>query len=746
MQLKRSTLVSNTIWKVIASGMALLLLHGCSEKPPTTETPVQTAPATVQSSQAQLPQIRQPGYIPVDGDRIIAADKTPGEWLSHGRTYDEQRFSPLQSISDKNISALGLAWYFDLPHKRGVEATPLIADGVMYTTGSWSLVFALDARSGALLWQYDPKVDKEYAKNTCCDVVNRGAALWGKNVYVASLDGRLIALDRKLGTAVWEVDTRINQQDPYTITGAPRVVNGKVIIGNGGAEMGVRGYVTAYDAESGEQLWRFYTVPGNPADGFEDKTQEMIAKTWTGQWWENGKGGGTAWDAFAFDPELNLLYIGVGNGSTWNHKIRSPEGGDNLFVASIVAVDADSGEYVWHYQTTPGDTWDFTATQHMVLAELKIGEATRKVIMQAPKNGFFYVLDRTNGELLSANNYMPTTWASHIDMETGRPVEHPRARSGDGEFVVIPASVGAHTWHPMTYSRDTGYVYIPALANAAVYSDDHFTARRKTIVNLNYDMEALFSVPDDLTVEQRKAIGNGLRAVLIAWDPVSNTEVWRKEGGIYSGSGLLSTAGNLLFQGDLEGNFNAYAADSGEKLWTQQVQGGVMAAPISYEIDGEQYVAIMQGWGGDSALVLGGLVGQFNIENTSRVLVYKLGGKEKLPIPANRVEQALPTPTVASGSSQQVEQGREVYNLMCVACHGGNAASAGMVPDLRYRINDVAPAWQAIVMQGALRTNGMPAWDKLISPEEAEAIKAYVVHEATLGHARGEKRMVRVSN
>jgi quinohemoprotein ethanol dehydrogenase len=611
----------------------------------------------------------------VDGARIEAADAAPGEWLSHGRTYDEQRFSPLKIIDDGNISDLQLAWYFDLPHKRGVEATPLIADGVMYTTSTWSLVYALDAQSGELLWQYDPKVPKEYGAFACCDAVNRGAALWGDKVYVATLDGRLVALDRQSGALAWEVETRINQQDPYTITGAPRVVNGKVIIGNGGAEMGVRGYVTAYDAQSGEQLWRFYTVPGNPADGFEDETQAMIAKTWTGQWWKNGKGGGTAWDSFAFDPKLNLLYIGVGNGSTWNHKIRSPQGGDNLFVSSIVAVNADNGEYVWHYQTTPGDTWDFTATQHMILADLKIGEATRKVIMQAPKNGFFYVIDRVTGELLSANNYMPTTWATHIDLETGRPAEVPQARSGDGEFVVIPASVGAHTWHPMSYSADTGYVYIPALANAAVYRDDHYTARRDSIVNINYDMGALFSVPDELSLEQRMDIGKGLRAVLIAWDPVSNTQVWRKEGGLYSGSGLLSTAGNLLFQGDLEGRFNAYAADSGAKIWSQDVQGGVMAAPISYEIDGEQYVAVMQGWGGDSGLVLGGLVGQFNVENISRVLVYKLGGKAVLPVPADRQVQSLPAPVVTAGGPDQVGEGRELYNLYCVACRPGTNTS-----------------------------------------------------------------------
>jgi PQQ-dependent dehydrogenase (methanol/ethanol family) len=682
------------------------------------------------------------GINPVDGQRIQAANKTPGEWLTTGRTWSEQRFSPLKTVSDQNVSGLSLAWYYDLPHSRGVEATPLIADGVMYTTGSWSVVFAFDAKTGELLWQYDPKVPGEKARDACCDVVNRGVALWGDKVYVGTIDGRLVALDRATGEEAWVADTLINQEDPYTITGAPRVVNGKVIIGNGGAEMGVRGYVTAYDADTGKQIWRFYTVPGNPADGFESMTQEMIAQTWTGQWWENGKGGGTAWDSFAFDPELNLLYIGVGNGSTWNHKIRSPQGGDNLFLSSIVAVDADTGDYIWHYQTTPGDTWDFTATQHMILAELDIDGEQRKVLMQAPKNGFFYVLDRTNGELLSANNYMPTTWATHIDMETGRPVETPRARSGDPAFVIKPASVGAHTWHPMTYSPNTGFVYIPAMSNEARYLEDHFTARRKTSINLNYDMGTMLALPDELTIEERKKIASGLQAQLIAWDPVKNEEVWRKPGGAYSGSGLLSTAGNLLFQGDLEGNFSAYAADTGEKLWSQYVQGGVMAAPVTYVLEGQQYVAVMQGWGGDSGMAAGAITSNFGIRNASRVLVYKLGGQASLPVPPDLAEKALPAPTLAGGTAEQVEEGRTLYNLYCIACHGGNATSAGIIPDLRFRIDAIAPAWQAIVMEGGLKTNGMPGWKDFMTAEEAEAIKAYVVHEAKQGHARGEKRLV----
>jgi len=701
--------------------VAVSLLYGCSDKKP--EVSVASASA-------------------VNGERVEAADKTPGEWLTHGRTYSEQRFSPLTQITDKNVSNLALAWYSDLPTKRGIEATPLMADGKLYVTGSWGHALALDAKTGQTLWHFDPKVSKDYGVHACCDVVNRGVALWGDKVYVGSLDGRMIALNRESGAVAWEVDTRINDTDSYTITGAPRAVNGKIIIGNGGAEMGVRGYVTAYDAETGAQAWRFFTVPGNPADGFEDETQERIAKTWTGQWWEHGKGGGTAWDSFAYDPKLNLLYIGVGNGSSWNQKIRSPGGGDNLFLSSIVAVNADTGKYVWHYQTTPGDNWDYTATQSLILAELDINGAQRDVIMQAPKNGFFYVIDRASGELLSAEKYMPVTWATHVDMETGRPVEAPGVRSGSAELTIFPGPSGAHNWNPMSYSPATGYVYIPAMLTSAVYEDDFYAERRATVWDTNYSPNMVI-LPDGMTVAERAELGpDALRGVLVARDPVTNQEVWRKKLGFYAGGGVLTTKGNLLFQGDMQGNFSAYTADKGEKIWTQSVQSGVMAGPISYQLDGEQYIAVLQGWGGETGLPFGAISGPLGMVNISRVLVYKLGGEAKLPI-IELAEQALPAHNLKPGSSETIEQGREVYNTFCVVCHGGNAVSAGLIPDLRYRITELDAAWQGIVIDGTLKSNGMPAWDKYLSREEADAIKSYVVHEAGLGFDRGEARLVR---
>jgi quinohemoprotein ethanol dehydrogenase len=713
----------------------VLLLTSCDKRGSGEEDSASAPPSVEPASSSRT--------VGVDASRIINADSTPGDWLTHGRTYSEQRFSPLTQISDKNIADLGLAWYADLPTKRGVEATPLMADGKLYVTSSWSHVLALDARTGELLWHFDPKVPKDYSVHTCCDVVNRGVALWGDKVYVGSLDGRMIALDRDTGTVVWEVDTRINDIDSYSITGAPRVVNGKVIIGNGGAEMGVRGYVTAYDAETGALSWRFFTVPGNPADGFEDETQERIADSWTGEWWKHGKGGGTAWDSFAYDPELKLLYIGVGNGASWNQKIRSPEGGDNLFLSSIVAVNADTGKYVWHYQTTPGDNWDYTATQSLILAELDINGSQRKVIMQAPKNGFFYVIDRVTGELISAEKYMPVTWATHVDMKTGRPVEAEGVRSGSAELVISPGPSGAHNWNPMSYSPATGYVYIPAMLTSAIYEDDFYAERRKTVWNTNYSASTMVTLPDEMTVKQRAEIGpQALKGVLVARDPVSNREIWRQALGFYSGGGVLSTQGNLLFQGDMQGGFTAYAADTGKQLWSRSVQSGVMAGPISYQLDGEQYIAVLQGWGGETGVPFGAIAGPLNMVNISRVLVYKLGGEAQLPV-IELQEQTLSAPGLTTASSETVEQGRELYNTFCIVCHGGNAVSSGLVPDLRYRISELDPAWQTIVIDGVLKVNGMPAWDQFISRAEADAIKSYVIHEAELGHQRGERRMVK---
>jgi quinohemoprotein ethanol dehydrogenase len=441
----------------------LALAAACSREPaeePATE-PAAPAAEAAAPEQDNAERIRN-ATATINDARIRNANAEPGNWMSHGRTYDEQRFSPLDQIDEASVGELGLAWYWDTGTRRGLESTPIVVDGVMFNSGSWSVVWAHDARTGELLWEYDPQVPREWGKYACCDVVNRGVAAWEGKIFVGTIDGRLVALDATTGKPVWEVQTT-DKERPYTITGAPRVVKGKVIIGNGGAELGVRGYFSAYDAATGEMAWRFYTVPGNPAEPFESAHLEKAAATWRGgKWWEVG-GGGTAWDSMAYDPELNLLYVGVGNGAPWNRYIRSPGGGDNLYLSSIVAVNPDNGELVWHYQTTPGDTWDYTATQHMILADLEIEGTQRKVIMQAPKNGFFYVLDRTNGEFISAEAYVPVNWATHIDPESGRPVENPEAHYANEPKLIRPAPYGGHNWHPMAYNPNAGLVYIPAL-------------------------------------------------------------------------------------------------------------------------------------------------------------------------------------------------------------------------------------------------------------------------------------------
>ncbi len=670
------------------------------------------------------PTVDAPAWV--DGVRIENADSEPHNWLTHGRTYSEQRYSPLDQINDSSVDRLGLAWHYDLDTNRGQQASPIVVDGVMYTTSAWSKVQALNAGTGELLWQFDPEVPGAWAIKSCCGVQNRGAAVWMGRVYVGTLDGRLIALDAETGEVEWETLT-IDPSKRYSITGAPRIVKGKVVIGNGGAEYGVRGYVTAYDAATGEQVWRFYTVPGNPADGFENQAMEMAARTWTGEWWEHG-GGGTAWDSFAYDPELELLYIGTGNGSPWPRAIRSPGGGDNLFLASIVAVRPDSGEYVWHYQIVPGNSWDYTATQHMILADLEIEGRLRQVIMQAPKNGFFYVLDRETGELISAEKFMPNNWASHVDIDTGRPVETSFARYDETgkPAKIVPGPIGAHNWQPMAFNPLTGIVYIPALQSPMVYNLDNSFKPKSLGANngLNYWDEV--EVENELGPE----FGEDVQGLLLAWDPVAQREVWRKPHKAHINGGVLSTAGNLVFQGTAERELVAYRADGGERLWAAPTRTGVIAPPVTYEIGGEQYIAVVVGWGSAAALLAGP---DFNPEivnpNISRVLAFKLGGRGELP-PAPKLP-ARPTPPPDIGNEATVQKGKMLYGKFCFECHGFKAVAGGVVPDLRYSvlINDTA-AFDMIVRGGTLEERGMVSFAEVLDETDVEALRAYIIRRA----------------
>jgi quinohemoprotein ethanol dehydrogenase len=673
----------------------------------------------------------------VDGSRIIHSAKGGENWLSYGRTYDEQRFSPLDQINTGNVGDLGLAWSADLDTARGQEGTPLAIDGVLYISTAWSMVKAYDARTGKQLWAFDPKVPRETLVKTCCDAVNRGIAAWGGKIYVGTLDGRLIAIDGKSGKPVWSTQT-FDKTSANTITGAPRIVKGKVLIGSGGAEFGARGYVAAYDAVTGKQAWRVYTVPANPKLGKQPAYLQAALKTWTGEFWKQG-GGGTVWDAMAYDPELDLLYVGVGNGSPWNQGYRSPGGGDNLYLSSIVAVKPDTGKYVWHYQTTPGDSWDFTATQHIMLADVKIDGQLRKVVMQAPKNGFFYMLDRATGKLLSAKNFVPVNWASGIDMKTGRPIENPEARyyKTGKPFVGSPGAGGAHSWQPMAYNPDTGLVYIPANFAAFPYFNDPNWQHKKLGFNtgVNFGDAAMPAIP-----AVREGAAAATTGALIAWDPLTQKEAWRVPYPGPSNGGLLSTKGGLVFQGTAGGDFNAYDAANGKKLWSTAAGTGVVAPPITYKLDGQQYVALLAGWGGIWSLAPGILSNKSGaVRNVSRLLVFKLGGKAQLPA-STMLDRGPLDPPASTASAQTIALGGQRYGRYCGTCHGDAAVAGTVIPDLRHSgALENAATWSMIVHGGALKANGMVSFAPVMDKAEIEAVRQYVIKRANEDKALGAK-------
>ena len=662
----------------------------------------------------------------VDAERLVNADKDPGDWMSYGRTYSEQRFSPLDKINAENVKNLGLAWYYDLDTDRGQEATPVVVDGIVYITTAWSMVKAFDAKTGKLLWAYDPKVGREILIHVCCDAVNRGVAVWKGKVYVGTIDGRLVALDAATGQPVWSVQTT-DRNLPYTITSAPRVFNDKVVIGNSGSEYGVRGYMSAYDAATGKLLWRTYTVPGNPAKGFESDAMKLAAKTWTGEWWKEG-GGGSPWGGISYDPELDLMYFGTANGIEWDQKHRSPKGGDNLYLASIIALKASTGEYAWHYQVVPGDVWDYDATQDVVLADLTIDGKLRKVAMQAGKDGYFYVLDRKTGELISANNFVPVNWSKGIDLKTGRPIEIAAARydKTGKPFTAIPAPSGGHNWQPMAFNPKTGLVYIPAQEEGFAFESDKSFKPTTVGNNMAIDLAAVTAGKGEAF---KKAL-KGEKGFLLAWDPVHQKEAWRYQ---YAGpwdSGIMTTAGNLVFQGNATHDFAAYRADNGEKLWSSPVQTAVLAGSMTYEVDGEQYVATLVGWGGSYAILGGGLAQISGPQrNISRLLVYKLGGTATLPPPAAEEVRVLDPPK-QTASAAIIAEGKKLYGRNCVMCHGVDVVSGGINPDLRYSklLND--DGWYDVVLGGKFKDQGMVSFAKNINKPQAAAIRAFVIQKA----------------
>jgi len=686
-----------------------------------------------------------------------APEERPGEWPELGGGWRGEHYSPLARIDAANAAQLGFAWEYEARSRRGrvehgQEATPIAVGGVLYVAGPWGSVFAVDGRTGAERWRYDPEVDGSYARHACCDVVNRGVAVHDGRVYVGTLDGHLVALDAASGAELWRADTLIERETrAYTITGPPKVAKDVVVIGNSGADFGVRGYLTAYDLESGAETWRFFTVPGDPVRGApESAALERALATWDpSSDWKSGLGG-TVWGELVYDPELELLYAGTGNGSPYPSWLRSPSGGDNLYLASILALDPDDGRLVWHYQTTPGESWDYTATQNLVLAELELAGRERKVILQAPKNGFFFVLDRATGEFLSAKPYVFANWAGGFDA-SGRAVTSGRAVYRRAPAVVFPAQTGAHNWQPMAWSPATRLAYIPAREEGMVIASEPFY--RFAPGGLNRGASAVFGAglerllaPERARLDALARATPGLpslatREFLIAWDPVAQSERWRVPVGeeTYAGGGVLATAGNLVVQGTSSGKLAVYRADTGHALAAIEVGTAIMAAPASYELDGEQYIAVIAGLGGMVAASHPRESAAQTYENYGRLLAWKLGGGPT-PMPLPRVAGTTPEPPSLAGyTEERAARGETLYLRHCARCHAGRGeARLSSFPDLFRLSADTHAQFDAIVRGGALASAGMASFADVISEADARALQSYLLSEQAL--LRSEER------
>ena len=645
--------------------------------------------------------------------RLRQAAEAPADWLTNGRTYGEQRYSPLAQITARNVARVGLAWEASLESNDfGVEATPLVADGRLYVTSTWSRVFAFDARTGRRLWTFDPQVPRDWLRQGCCKAVNRGVALWKDKVFVGAFDGRLIALDARSGRTVWTADTTDHKPN-YSITGAPRVVKGKVIIGNGGGDFGTRGYVSAYDAETGALAWRFYIVPGDPRRPQENPELQPALKTWDAKRdWSIG-GGGNPWDSISYDPQLDLLYVGTGNGGPYDPRIRNPGGGDSLFLSTILALKPDTGRLAWWYQTTPGDQWDFTATANMVLAELELGGRRRKVLMQAPKNGFFYVLDRANGHLLSAQKYVRANWADHVDLKTGRPAFAPFADYTKGRALLFPSPYGGHNWQPMSYDPQTGLVYIPAQDLGWVWDP-------QTHAWFSRDADGRALAPEEVARRER--------GLLIAWDPRAARPAWTAHLAEPMNGGVLSTGGGLVVQGTADGRIEFRDARSGRLLHSIFVGTGVVAPPISYRLDGVQYLAVAAGWNGVKVdPEPPGAPPPY--DNASRLIVLKLGGG---PVPV--AARAAPPPPLmqgdVGGTPDLISRGHSLYVDNCARCHG-YVGERTPFPDLRRMAPETLTAFDDIVLRGAYKAGGMASFGDLLTASDTHAIRVYLASWAS---------------
>lgn len=665
----------------------------------------------------------------VAGNALLTGNGGEGDWPAYGRTYDESHFSPLAQITDANVRDLKLAWSYDLPPSVSVASQPLAVNGTIYMATGLSVVRALDGATGRELWEYDPQVAATGVDALRTGWGVRGLAWWDGRLFVGTQDGRLIAIDAATGKPVWTAQTTTPGDGRY-ITGAPRVFDGRVIIGHGGADYArIRGYVTAYDTASGRELWRFYTVPGDPAKD-HDETTRLAASTWKGDYYKQG-GGGTVWNAITYDPELDRIYIGTGNGGPWNQKIRSPGGGDNLFICAIVALDASTGRYLWHYQTNPGETWDYNSAMDIVLATLPIDGKPRRVLLHAPKNGFFYVIDRDNGKLISAQPIAKVNWASGIDVKTGRPIENPAARYPNGAAVVWPGPAGAHNWHPMAYDPKAARVFIPTTRLPGLYSDKLIDLKhwRPTNGVMNSGVDPL--------IDFNGGLPKGDLGSLQAWDPLHQRRLWEVPLPNPVNGGVMATAGNLVFQGRADGLFVAYAADSGRVLWRFAAQTGVIAPPISYRADGRQYVTVIAGQGGGA-----GAMGAISAANgwqyrsqQRRVLTFAMGGSAMLPAAAAVAPVRAIKDSGYRADPAAERRGAALFAGACAYCHGIGVVAGGSAPDLRtsQAITD-ADAFKAIAHDGALALSGMPKFDNF-SDQEREDIRQYIRSRARTADA-----------
>ena len=661
--------------------------------------------------------------LPSRIDNAALANQQDGtNWPSFGRTFDEGHYSPLTQVNADTVKRLGLAWSLDLDVTNSITA-PLAVDGVIYLGAGHGVIHAVEAKTGKLLWRHDAKAPEAAGAKMRVAWGIRGIAFWKGRVYAGTTDGRLIALNAKDGTVVWSVQT-VDPKDGATITGAPRAFNGKIVIGFSGEDFGpLRGYVTAYDAETGKQAWRFFLVPGKPGtkDGAaSDDVMDMAAKTWTGEWWKYG-GGGAAWNAMTYDPEFNRLYIGTGNGTPMNWKIRSPDGGDNLFIASVVAVDADTGHYAWHYQTAPGDSWDYDSATDMTLATLKLEGQDRKVLLHAAKNGFFYVLDRENGTLLSADKLGTVTWADHIDLQTGKPVMAAGAKYEDKNILLWPSFQAVHHWTPQSYSPKTGYVYEPTLEMPAEFGDKgvdlkHFNPQVNTP-----EMTGLSLGSGDVPADAG-------HSVLKAWDPIAKKVIWQVETPGISNGGTLATAGGLVIEGLADGYLHAYDAKDGKDLWSFFAGVAVTGVPITYSVDGKQYVSITAGPLGGSTAGFGAISARWGWDprvHPRRLLTFALDAQGKLPpTPPRKPAVPLEAPEFTVDVAK-AKLGEHVY-ANCVLCHGMGVVAGGIAPDLRASpVPLSAEAFAHIVREGSLVTRGMPRYAEL-GDEQLEGLRHFL--------------------